>query len=139
LGFLTTLVTALFLLDRLGIDIGGLNPFSWHRRRQWRKKYYTLPVHQLKRPIEGATVLLVGAVQSEGLVSREQKNEILDIFMGEFRLSRADADEYFVSANFLLKDIVDVSSEVHHILAPIKSLFTETQSRALIEMLKKVS
>jgi len=40
LGLLGTIVTILILLNRLadaGIDLGGLNPFLWHRRRKWRK------------------------------------------------------------------------------------------------------
>ena len=41
LGFLGLLVTVLILLSRLadaGIDLGGLNPFLWRRRRAWRQK-----------------------------------------------------------------------------------------------------
>lgn len=37
LGLLGTLVTILWLLYRLaemGIDLGGLNPWAWRRRRQ---------------------------------------------------------------------------------------------------------
>ena len=36
LGALGSIVTILYMLDRLGIDIGGLNPFYWYRRRAFR-------------------------------------------------------------------------------------------------------
>ena len=38
LGILTALITVLYLLDRMGIDLGGMNPFYWRRRRAWAKK-----------------------------------------------------------------------------------------------------
>ena len=39
LGILSSIVAILYALDRLGIDLGGLNPFYWYRRRAFAKKY----------------------------------------------------------------------------------------------------
>jgi len=42
IGFLGSVVTILWLLHRLaemGIDMGGLNPWTWRRRRNFRQKY----------------------------------------------------------------------------------------------------
>ena len=39
IGLLGSLVTIFYLLDRLGVDIGGLNPFYWYRRRAFAKKF----------------------------------------------------------------------------------------------------
>ncbi len=41
IGVLGSIITILILLNRLaeaGIDLGGLNPFLWKRRRQWKQK-----------------------------------------------------------------------------------------------------
>jgi len=41
LAVLGVIVTILILLNRLanaGMDLGGLNPFLWQRRRNWRKR-----------------------------------------------------------------------------------------------------
>ena len=51
LGMLGTIVTILILLNRLaeaGIDIGGLNPFLWNRRRKWKKMYQGNPVFKIE-------------------------------------------------------------------------------------------
>ena len=54
-GLLGTIVTILILLNRLadaGIDLGGLNPFLWSRRRKWRKQYEGNPVFKIENPMD---------------------------------------------------------------------------------------
>lgn len=139
IGLITAIVSLLWALDRFGVDIHSLNPFLWHRRRQWRKRLTTKPLHTLSKPIEAAAVLIVGIAQSEGLVSREQKAEIINIFKNDLNQGAASAHDMFGAAAFLTKDTVDIASEVPHILAPNKALFTEQQARILVEVLTRVA
>ena len=44
LGVLTAIVSILYALDRLGIDLGGMNPFHWYRRRAFAKKYVAIVI-----------------------------------------------------------------------------------------------
>lgn len=61
LGLLGSIVTILYLLDRLGIDLGGLNPFYWQRRRAWEKKYQGDPIYSVEDPMHVAAILIVGS------------------------------------------------------------------------------
>ena len=73
LGLLGTIVTILVLLYRLsdiGINLGGLNPFSWRRRRAWQQKLEANPIFSLEDPREVAAVLLVGTAEHVGLAPR---------------------------------------------------------------------
>ena len=139
LGLITAIASLLWALNRFGVDIHSLNPFNWHRRRQWQKKLSTKPIHTLKKPVEAAAVLIVGIVQSEGLISREQKSEILNIFVNDLKQDKADAHDMLGSAVFLLKDIRDVEAEVPQILAPNKEYFTEPQARSLVQILTRIA
>jgi len=49
LGILTSLIAILYFLDRMGIDLGGLNPFYWRRRRAWARKYGGDPIYAVAR------------------------------------------------------------------------------------------
>ena len=73
LGFLGTVVTVLFLLDRLGIDLGGMNPFYWYRRRAFAKKYGSDPIYSIEDPIHVAALLIIGAAKLDGDLTAEQK------------------------------------------------------------------
>ena len=58
LGLLGTIVTILWLLYRLaemGIDLGGLNPFLWRRRRKWKKHYEANPIYKIDSPMEATS------------------------------------------------------------------------------------
>lgn len=46
------------LADR-GIDLGGLNPFPWKRRRAWRRKFVGNPNFTLQDPLEVASLPVV--------------------------------------------------------------------------------
>lgn len=139
IGFLTAVTGLLWALHRMGVDLGGLNPFDWKRRRTWRKRYETKPLHQLQRPIEAATVLLVAMVSVEGLVSREQKEALQGIFREEFNKSAAEAADMFGSGVFLLKDSADIVHEVPFILEPNREAFTESQINTLLKLLDQVA
>lgn len=139
LGLITAVASLLWALNRFGVDIHSLNPFHWHRRNQWKKQLATKPIHTLTRPIEAAAVLVVGIVQMEGLVSREQKAGILDIFKTELKQDETAAADMFGSAAFLTKSVVDLAAEVPMILAPNKAYFSDEQAKSLVSMLTRVA
>lgn len=58
-GLLGFLVTILYLLDRLGIDIGSLIPFYWRRMRAWAAKYAGDPIYSVDNPMHVAALELV--------------------------------------------------------------------------------
>ena len=139
LGLLTVIASILWALSHLGVDLGGLNPFSWKRRRQWRQRYETPPVHKLEKPIEAAAVILIGTVIAEGMVSRDQKMTLLELFENEFQQTPKRASELLTSGTFLLRDVSDLAAEIPHILAPCKDYFSHNQSVSLIDMLNRIS
>ena len=78
LGLLGVIVTILVLLNRLnqgGIDIGWLNPFSWARRRKFRKEYELHPAFTLESPLDVAALFMVAVAKINGdnSISNKQK------------------------------------------------------------------
>ncbi len=72
IAFLGTLVTVFYLLDRLGIDIGGFNPFHWHRKRAWPRQYHGDPVYSVEDPLQVAALLVLGVAKLDGVISAGQ-------------------------------------------------------------------
>ena len=100
LGALTTIVTILILLNRLaeaGIDLGGLNPYLWNRRRKWRNAYTGNPVFKIEDPKDATAILMVAAVKSDGDMTKEDKGLLLKLFENEFHLSKKDAAGLMIS------------------------------------------
>ena len=139
LGLITAVASLLWALNRFGVDIHSLNPFHWQRRNRWKKQMATRPIHTLTKPIEAAAVLIVGIAQTEGLVSREQKAGIINIFRTELKQDETAANDMFGSAAFLTKHVLDLAAEVPLILAPNKAYFSEEQARSLLNMLTLVA
>ncbi|MDC0598621.1 TerB family tellurite resistance protein [Gammaproteobacteria bacterium] len=139
IGLLTAIASLIWALNRFGVDVNSFNPFHWHRRNKWKKQFDTKPLHLLKKPIEAAAVLLIGTVNAEGLISREQKAEVMKVFTDEFQQDQSTATDLFVSGTFMLKDVIDVAAEVPHILAPNKEFFTQEQSQSLLKVLSRMA
>ena len=139
IALITAIGSLLWALSHFGVDIHSLNPFNWHRRNKWRKAYEAKPLHTLQKPIEAATVLLVALLTSEGLVSREQKEELIKVFITEFQQTEDNAANYFGSALFLLKDSLDIVPEIPHILAPSKDSFSDEQISSLLSLMKRIA
>ncbi len=66
IGLLGGLVTIFYLLDRLGVDIGGLNPFYWYRRHAYAKKIGADPIYSIEDPVHVAALLIIGTAKLEG-------------------------------------------------------------------------
>ena len=142
IGLLGTIITILILLNRLaeaGIDLGGLNPFLWNRRRKWKNQYNGDPIFKLSKPIDITALLMVGVAKSDGDMSSEEKKIILDMFQSEFHLSKREASELMIASVYLLKDGSDLRSNLIKILSPSQPNFTEEQSSSAISLIQRVS
>lgn len=90
-GILGTIITILILLNRLaeaGIDLGGLSPFLWRRRRRWQKQYEGNPIYKIESPLDVTALLATASVKSDGDMSSEEKAELLGLFQSEFNMSK---------------------------------------------------
>lgn len=141
LGALTTIVTILILLNRLaeaGIDLGGLNPYLWNKRRKWRKAYVGNPVFKIQDPMDATAILMVAAVKSDGDMTKEDKGLLLKLFEDNFRLSKKDAAGLMISSTHLLGDGTEVRENVGKFLSSSKESFTEHQAESALSLISQV-
>ncbi len=106
LAFLGVVVTLLILVMRLqesGIDLGWLNPFSWHRRRKFRKEHDLNPAFKLDSPMDVAALFMIAVAKVDGELSKEQKARILSLFQSEFKLNTNEASALLRSSAHLLE------------------------------------
>ncbi len=142
LALLGVIVTILILLKRLadsGIDLGGLNPFLWQRRRKWRNKFEGNPIYQLDSPMETTALLMTATAKADGDISAEQKRTILSLFQEEFNLSRRDASGLLISSSHLLGNGEEVRDNLEKVLTRSLKSFTEEQARSAVELLERVA
>ena len=79
IGFLTVILTLFYVLERLGIDVGWFNPWSWRRRRAWAKRYHGNPIYSVENPIDVAAIFIVGIAKLEGDLSAEQGKSMVEM------------------------------------------------------------
>jgi len=139
LGLLVTLTTLLYLLDRLGVDIGGLNPFAWRRRRAWRQKFDANPIFSLSDPREIAAVLLVGVAKIDGDLTAEERQQLLDEFANAFSMSAKAASELLSSTVFLLGDMQVLNSQAAELLQRYQERLAQNQIDSLLGMIERVA
>lgn len=139
IAFLTALVSVLFALDRLGVDIGWLNPWSWRRRRRWLKQLHTNPAFNLDSPMEAVSLLLVATARIDGDLSSEEKKELRVIFEDAFKQSPKDASALLQSSTYLLGSGEDVFNRPKDVLERSMEKFTQEQKASAIELLKRIS
>ncbi|MEM7053486.1 MAG: TerB family tellurite resistance protein [Pseudomonadota bacterium] len=142
LGALAAICTILFLLNRLaeaGIDLAGLNPFLWNRRRKWRKKYQGNPVFKIDSPMDATAILMVAVAKADGDLTKESKGQLLNLFEQEFGLSKKDAAGLLISSSHLLGDGTEVRNNVKKFLAPSKDTFTKHQISSTIGLIETVA
>jgi hypothetical protein len=135
LALLGSIVTILVLLSRLadaGIDLGGLNPFLWNRRRKWRKKYE-------ENPMDATALLMVATAKADGDMSREDKSLLLKSFEIDFNLSKKDAAGLMISSAHLLGNGKELTDNVKSFLEPSKAAFSDTQANSAIELVAKIA
>lgn len=139
LGLIGSIISILYLLDRLGVDIGWLNPRYWRHRRAWAKKYEGDPIYSIEDPIQVAAVLIVGIAKLEGDLSAEQKSAILGQFEEKFSLDTRGAAELFGSAAHLLGAPQIIGSQLDGLSNRNTSTFKPDQAQSIIEMIEQVS
>jgi uncharacterized tellurite resistance protein B-like protein len=139
LGLLVTLTTLLYLLDRLGVDIGGLNPFAWRRRRSWRQKFDANPIFSLSDPRDIAAVLLVGVAKIDGDLTADERQALLDEFAGTFSMSAKAASELLSSTVFLLGDMQVLNHQAPELLQRYQERLAQNQVDSLLGMIGRIA
>ncbi len=142
LSLLGTIVTILWLLHRLaemGIDLGGLNPWLWRRRRRWRKQYHANPVYQIKQPMEALALLLTAVAKADGDMSAEEKQAVLTIFKEKFHLSTQESSNLLSASVHLLGQGDDVRDNPKAVLAGSIDQFSSEQKQSAIELLRQLA
>lgn len=142
LGLLGVIVTILILMNRLadaGIDFRGMNPFLWHRRRQWRKAHDVEPIYKIHKPMDLAALLVVGLAKSDGDISSDEKRSILELFESEFHLSSAEAISLMSSSVYLLGRGEEFKTKLSSIIQPCIGQFTDEQLESTLDMLRKTA
>lgn len=142
IGALGSIVTILWILHRLadmGIDLGGLNPWLWKRRRNWRKKYEGNPIFTIESPLEVTALLLAATAKLDGDMSVEEKSEILTIFDQVFGLSTKDAAALMVSTTHLLGNGDEMRNKLADVLKPSEANFSPSQAASAIDLMKRVA
>ena len=142
IGFLGSVVTILWLLHRLaemGIDLGGLNPWLWQRRRKWRKKYEANPIYAIDSPMESAGLLLTAVAKADGEMSSLEKRELLAVFESELGLSKRDAAGLLISSTHLLGSGEEIRANMKGVLQPSLETFTVEQITSTLDLIKRFS
>ena len=141
LGILGTIITILILLKRLadsGIDLGGLNPFLWHRRRRWRMKVEGNPIHAISSPMELTALLMTATAKIDGDMSSEEKRALLSFMEKEFQLSRRAAADLLISSAYMLGSGDDLRRDLDSVMRPSLDNFSEVQARSALGLLDQV-
>lgn len=139
LGVLTSLVSILYLLDRMGIDLGGLNPFYWRRRRAWARQYHGDPIYSIEDPVHVAAILIVGAAKLDGDLTAESKKAALHQFKSKFSLETAGASELLGSAAHLLGSPQIIDTQLKGVIDCNQDRFSREQAESMIEMMVEVA
>ncbi len=142
IGMLGSIVTVLWLLHRLaemGIDLGGLNPWLWQRRRKWKNAYTANPVFTLDKPMEVTGLLITATAKADGDMSAEEKREILEIFENEFHLSKREAAGLLISSAHLLGKGDEVRNDLPKVMAGSLDHFSPEQVKAAVALLRRIA
>ncbi len=137
IGLITALGTLLYIMDRLGIDIGWLNPWAWRRRREWAKKYEGDPIYSVEDPMQIAAILVVGTVRMAGDLSAEKQSLLLELFESTFSLDRKTAKDLYTSAAHLLGSPQVIQTQLENLVERNDSVFTPEQTDSFVQMIEK--
>lgn len=142
LGLLGTVVSILILLNRLadaGIDLGGLNPFLWYRRRKWRKICQGNPLFTIASPMDATAILMVAVVKADGDMTKEDKSNLLSMFEVDFNLTNKEAAALLVSSVYLLGDGTELRRKVPKFLEPSRGSFSEEQAQSAMTLISRAA
>lgn len=139
IGFLGSLVTIFYLLDRLGVDIGGLNPFYWYRRHTFAKKFGADPIYSIDDPLHIASLLVIGVAKLEGDLTAEQKQVAQEQFETSFSMDAKAASELFGSAAHLLAAPQLIDSQLQKLVSQNEGRFSGEQAESILKMMTQVA
>ena len=134
IGILTGLISILYLLDRMGFDLGGLNPFYWRRRRAWARKYQGDPIYSIEDPVHVAAVLIVGVAKLDGDLTSDSKKAALKLFKEKFSLDTSGASELLGSAAHLLGSPQVIDTQLAGLIDKNSDRFSREQAESMIQM-----
>lgn len=138
LAFVSAIVSIFYILDRLGIDIGGINPFAWRRRRAWAKRYQGDPVYALDDPMDVAAVLVIGTSRITGDLSIEQKQTAIRLFQETFSIDAQAATALYASSSHLLAAPQLIESQLDGLLGRSEDRFSDSQAISVLAMIDQV-
>lgn len=139
IGFLGSLVTIFYLLDRLGVDIGGLNPFYWYRRHQFAKKFGADPIYSIEDPLHVASLLVIGVAKLDGDLTAEQKRVAQEQFETSFSLDTRASAELFGSAAHLLAAPQLIDNQLQTLVSKNRNRFSPEQAESVLQMMGHVA
>lgn len=139
IALLGSIITILYLLDRLGVDIGWLNPFHWAHRRRWAKKYEGDPIYAVEEPLHVAALLIIGVSRLDGEISAEQKRMAQEQFETVFKLESKEAAELMTSASHLLGGPQILENQLDGLISRNQGTFSPEQAQSMMEMMVKVA
>ena len=139
IGFLGSLVTIFYLLDRLGVDIGGLNPFYWYRRHAFAKKFGADPIYSIEDPLHVASLLVIGVAKLDGDLTAEQKRVAQEQFETSFSMDAKAASELFGSAAHLLAAPQLIDNQLQKLVGKNRDRFSTEQAESMLQMMGRVA
>lgn len=139
LGMLGSMISILYLLDRLGVDIGWINPWSWRRRQAWAKKFGGDPIYSVEEPVDVAAMMIVGTIKLEGDLTVEQKASVLSQFEKRFSLDSRAASALFSSAAHLLGGPQVIGMQLDGLASRHKNTFKPDQVESMIGMIENIA
>lgn len=139
IGLLTAIASLLYALERLGIDIGWINPWAWKRRRGWQKQYNANPAFHSESPLEAVALLMTAITKVDGDLSSDEKAELLKLFEEELKQTSEDASALLRSSVFLLGRGEEVFASPEKVLDKCIDNFTDAQKATTIYLLTRMS
>ncbi|MEM7765753.1 MAG: TerB family tellurite resistance protein [Pseudomonadota bacterium] len=139
IAFLTAVAGLLYALERVGIDLGWLNPWAWKRRRAWRNQTTGNPVFRIDNPMDAIALLAAATAKIDGDISIEEKEKLKALYQSTFNMTEQDAVQLFGSSIFLLGPGDEVYPNVEKILKPSLEGFTDEQKTLSITLLREVA
>ena len=139
LGVITGIISILYLLDRMGIDIGWWNPFYWRRRRAFAKKFGADPIYSVEDPLHLASLFVIGVAKLDGELTAESKRVAQDQFESSFSMTEKEASDLFSSAAHLLAAPQLLDTQLGNLVEKNSGSFSPEQAESMINMVSAVA
>ncbi|EAR07303.1 hypothetical protein MED297_07306 [Reinekea sp. MED297] len=139
IGFLTALASVLYGLERLGIDIGWINPWAWNRKRKWLKQFNANPAFSIKNPLEAVALLMTAVAKADGDMSADEKSKLLTLFTVKLKQSEEEASSLLGSCVYLLNQNDEILVNPEKVLTLCLPEFTEAQKSSTVDLLDSIA